>query len=382
MNRGETPALPNQTGSVGAYSVIRELSIGVGGMSAVYEAKQPGDGAVVAVKVANEQHYGQLLQEANTLLRIQHPNIVRLLPILDQRAQPTGVHVALASVQGASRAFIVLEYLAGGSLQDRIAKERRIAPGQAGKIAIDVARGLAVAHAQGIIHLDIKPSNIMFDEGRSKAVILDFGIARRSDDWYFTERRVLGSLSYAAPERLRRLPGDGRSDIYSLGVCLFEMLSGVRPFYGSDANALRVKVLTEKAPLLSSIDPALLPFDAFIERCLEKDPDKRIPSATAFLEGLAPLVKRKRSTIPWYVGLAAAGAGAATIATAVAFSSSLGNKPSDVGSTEAPIQAATATEERAPTVTPVIRSATSTPIALRPVVRPSINQLARAMRYE
>lgn len=367
MNPGAPAGDSGLATTVGAYRVVRDLSGGIGGMSAVYEARQPGDDAVVAVKVANDRHYGQLLQEANTLLRIQHPNIIKILPILDARAQPTGVHVALASVDGASRAFIVLEYLGGGSLQDLIAAEKRLPVRQAARIASEVAAGLAHAHAQGIVHLDIKPSNVMFNSGRKRTVILDFGIARRSDDWYHTERRVMGSLSYAAPERLRTLPGDGRSDIYSLGVCLFEMLTGMRPFQAGDANALRVKVLTEPAPLLSSFDPALKPYDQILDRCLAKEPDKRTPSANVFLEELAPLTKRHRPAVPWYIGLAAAGVGAATLATAVAFTSTLGSRTgAQNGPTEIPTGTAVAGLEASPTLSPTARPATSTPVAMLP----------------
>lgn len=199
---------------------VLEERIGRGGMGTVYRARRKADRRLVAIKVlspfmaAEDAVVARFTREARAASRIRHPNVVRVLGT----AMEDGVH------------FTVMDYVDGENLAEVLKREGRLPAGRAVFIAGEVAKGLAALHAEGIIHRDVKPSNILVGTDGSVRVT-DFGIAR---DVFELQRLtapgdLLGTLGFAAPEQLQRSEGDARADLYSLGATLHFMLSGVRP---------------------------------------------------------------------------------------------------------------------------------------------------------
>jgi tRNA A-37 threonylcarbamoyl transferase component Bud32/tetratricopeptide (TPR) repeat protein len=252
----------------GHYEFERE--IGQGAFATVYLARDLKHERKVAVKVLHadpSSETGELrfIREIRLLARLQHPNI---LPLHD-----SGHVEALL--------YYVMPYVSGETLRDRIDRERQLAPGVACNIARDVADALAYAHAQGVIHRDIKPENILLSAGHP--VLADFGIARAIDlagvrQLTRTGRGSPGTPAYMSPEQLmgdKEL--DGRSDTYSLGCVLFEMLTGKPPFAGKEGF---VKRFTEDPPRPSSVRKDLPPWmDGIVTMALAKDPGDRYQTA-------------------------------------------------------------------------------------------------------
>jgi eukaryotic-like serine/threonine-protein kinase len=313
---------------LGPYHVVAFL--GAGGMGVVYRARDTRLGRDVAIKVVSDgmAHEPERLKrfedEARAAGALQHPAILSVHDV--------GTH------EGAP--FIVSELLDGETLRERL-REGPLPPRKAVEYAAQVARGLAVAHDKGVVHRDIKPENLFLTaDGRVK--ILDFGLAKlrlaamESDlSAQPTTTRtpagtVLGTVAYMAPEQVRGKPTDPRSDIFSLGAVLHEMVSGQRPFHGETTADVVTAILKDDVPE----PPASLGVPAAVERiirhCLEKRPDDRFQSAhdLAFaLEALSaasgsaasvatPVEARGRRN-PWLVGLILL-AGAALLAGGVA----------------------------------------------------------------
>ena len=261
----------------GHYDIERE--IGQGAFATVYLARDLKHERKVALKVLHadpESETGELrfIREIRLLARLQHPNI---LPLHD-----SGHVEALL--------YYVMPYVSGETLRDKIARERRLAPETACGIARDAADALAYAHAQGVIHRDIKPENILLSAGHP--VLADFGIARVID---LAGVRQLtrpgtdspGTPAYMSPEQLigdQEL--DGRSDTYSLGCVLFEMLTGKPPFAGKEGF---VKRFTEPAPSVLSLRPDLATWmDVAVKKALARDPADRYQTAGEFVAALRP----------------------------------------------------------------------------------------------
>jgi serine/threonine protein kinase/tetratricopeptide (TPR) repeat protein len=252
----------------GHYEIERE--IGQGAFATVYLARDLKHERKVAVKVLHADptsETGELrfIREIRLLARLQHPNI---LPLHDSGHVETLL-------------YYVMPYVSGETLRDRIDRERQLVPDVACNIARDVADALAYAHAQGVIHRDIKPENILLSAGHP--VLADFGIARAIDlagvrQLTRTGRGSPGTPAYMSPEQLmgdKEL--DGRSDTYSLGCVLFEMLTGKPPFAGKEGF---VKRFTEDPPRPSSVRKDLVPWiDDVVTRALAKSPDDRYQTA-------------------------------------------------------------------------------------------------------
>ncbi len=252
----------------GHYEIERE--IGQGAFATVYLARDLKHERKVAVKVLHadpSSETGELrfIREIRLLARLQHPNI---LPLHDSGHVETLL-------------YYVMPYVSGETLRDRIDRERQLVPNVACNIARDVADALAYAHAQGVIHRDIKPENILLSAGHP--VLADFGIARAIDlagvrQLTRTGRGSPGTPAYMSPEQLmgdKEL--DGRSDTYSLGCVLFEMLTGKPPFPGKEGF---VKRFTEDPPRPSSMRKDLVPWiDDVVIRALAKSPDDRYQTA-------------------------------------------------------------------------------------------------------
>jgi eukaryotic-like serine/threonine-protein kinase len=260
----------------GRYRVVGPL--GQGAMGIVYRALDPELGRTVAVKTialsGDEQeqdvHQARFRQEARAAGGVSHPSIVTIYDVGRE----------------GDLAFIAMEYIEGRELRQLI-REGTIAPARALEIAALVADGLAYAHERGVIHRDVKPGNIMvLPDGRVK--IMDFGIARLQESEVKTQSGVLlGSPQYMSPEQVAGHALDGRADVFSLGVVLYEMLTGAKPFDASDLTQLLFWVvnLPHKPP--SERNPALPPvIDYIVARALKKDPAERYATAAEFAADL------------------------------------------------------------------------------------------------
>jgi len=252
--------------------------LGSGGTADVFLAVDLKHARLAAVKVMARQRFAEavavkrFIKEAQTISRLHHPNIVRVYE--------TGKTDALR--------FMAMEFFPE-SLKQRIQNRKRIDPNEALAIANQVAAALFYAHGKGFIHRDIKPDNIMFRRDGTP-VILDFGIARvlESTTQLTRSGMSMGTPRYMSPEQLNAKRADGRSDIYSLGVVLYEMLSGVPPFKGSQTMTVIMKHVTEPVPPLPG---ELAAYQPLVERMMAKERDKRPGTEKEWQELVKPLFK-------------------------------------------------------------------------------------------
>jgi tRNA A-37 threonylcarbamoyl transferase component Bud32/tetratricopeptide (TPR) repeat protein len=256
-----------------------EQEIGAGGMATVYLATDVKHRRPVAVKVLRPElaaalGHERFLREIEIAAKLQHPHI---LPVYD-------------SGEAAGLLFYVMPYVEGESLRDRLVRTGPLPPPEAARIAREVADALAYAHRQGIVHRDIKPANILLSQGH--AMVADFGIARAvsasaASQGLTQAGMAVGTPSYMSPEQaLGETNLDGRTDIYALGVVLYEMLAGNPPFEGTTPQAIIAQALSRKVPRLASDPLALQPV---IEHALAKEPKDRFATSeelSAALDGL------------------------------------------------------------------------------------------------
>src|SRR6185436_4454223 len=292
---GEVPEidLPITLGE--RYRVEREL--GRGGMAKVFLGSDTVLGRTVAVKIlapqyADDEGFVQRFRrEAQAAASITHPDIVSVF----DTGSDDGIH------------FIVMEYVEGRTLAEILAGGGRILPDRAIDIAMDVDRALEAAHARGVIHRDIKPGNIMLDP-RGDVKVTDFGIARvtTTADTVAQTAAILGTASYLSPEQAQGQPVDGRSDIYSLGCVLYEMVTGRPPFLGDSPVAVASKqVLEQPTPPSRLNSDVTTDLDAVILRALAKNSANRYQSAE---EMRSDLERAKRGLPVQATPLLAAGA--------------------------------------------------------------------------
>jgi eukaryotic-like serine/threonine-protein kinase len=252
---------------------LQEL-IGRGGMSSVYKARDSLLERNVAVKIlhqqydADEEFVERFKREARSAARLQHPNIVTVI----DRGEDDG------------RQYIVFEHIDGENLKEFIVRKGRLDVQEALEIALEIARALSFAHGHGLVHRDVKPQNVLLN-GDGRAKVTDFGIARSLDvDSGMTQTgTVLGTSNYIAPEQANGQPVDAQSDVYSLGIVLYELLAGEVPFPGESFVVIAMKHLHEPPPSIldKRRDVPLRVADA-IDRALEKDPARRFPTMAAF----------------------------------------------------------------------------------------------------
>ena len=275
-DRPDALFLALQAALAGRYSLEREL--GRGGMGVVYLARDVRLDRPVALKLLPPDRAAQpeiregFLREARMAARLAHPNIVSIHSV-----DEVGDFV-----------FYAMRYVAGESLGDRLRRVGHLAPHEAARILRDTAYALAYAHAQGVIHRDIKPDNILLDGDGGPAMVTDFGIARLTDAPDARQGRVVGTPEYISPEQAGGDLVDARSDIYSLGAMGFHCLAGRPPFSGS-VSELLAQHLTQPPPAVLDLapeTPAMLA--AAIDRSLQKSPAQRFPSAEAMAEALIP----------------------------------------------------------------------------------------------
>lgn len=251
--------------------------LGQGGMATIFRARDNQLARDVAVKVLRPEYgrdpdfLARFRQEARAAASLNHPNVVAVYDFGEDAQGP----------------FIVMELVDGEDLASLVRRTGPLPPRQAARLGAEIARALAAAHAQGLVHRDVKASNVLLArDGRVK--VTDFGIARALAEAQLTLPGVtLGSVHYISPEQARGEPATEASDIYSLGVVLFELLTGRRPWEGDTAAAVAMARLSEPVPAPSDhragIPPAL---DAIVYRALARDPADRFPSALALAEAL------------------------------------------------------------------------------------------------
>ena len=266
-------ALRRATGT--RYRVMRR--IGGGGMATVYRSEQMPLGREVAIKVLH-QHLARdpemterFRREAEAAAQLVHPFIC---PMLDFG-------------QSGEVVYIVMPYLGGGSLADKVQKDRVVSPVFMAGAAAQVAVALDHAHRRGVVHRDVKPDNILFDDD-GNAFITDFGIATARFHARLTASgRAMGTPHYMSPEQAMGKLVDGRSDLYALGVVMYEALVGFPPFDGADAFSVGYKHVHETPVDLADVDSRLP--DALVDvvmRCLSKAPDDRYARGDALADAL------------------------------------------------------------------------------------------------
>ena len=269
---------------IGRYEVLAR--IGAGGMGVVYRARDPTLDRDIALKVlppsltADDKARARLIREARAASALDHPNIAVVHEI--------GTMSPAAGGSGGARLFIAMAYYAGGTLAEKLARGP-LPVSDALDYAIQLAEGLSAAHDAGIIHRDIKPDNlIVTDRGQLK--IVDFGIALAGGASLTRDGAMLGTLAYMSPEQTRGTRVDSRTDLWSAGVVLYEMLAGVRPFRGDPGEVVVHGIRHDAPPALDAWRPGV-PLDLVraVERCLAKDPDERHPTAAALLAELRAL---------------------------------------------------------------------------------------------
>jgi len=272
---------------LGRYRITSEL--GRGAMGVVYKGEDPALDRTVALKTiilsdetaARSEYHARFFQEAKAAGRLNHPQIITVYDFGEE----------------GEVAYMAMEFLKGTELRTRM-KEGTISVPEAVHIAEQVAEGLGYAHEHGVVHRDIKPSNIMLLP-HDQVKIMDFGIARmRASDQKTSTGLVLGTPKYMSPEQVAGSPVDHRSDIFSLGVVLYEMLTHTKLFSGEDTPQIFHNVVNFQPPVPSRVNPEVPPMlDFVVERALKKDPAVRYQDAFELAgdlhSALAELVNRE-----------------------------------------------------------------------------------------
>jgi len=268
---------------IGRYLITGR--IGRGGMGMVYRGLDEALEREVAVKTLvadgsmDVESRRRFEIEAKAAAQLQHPNIVTVYELGEDR----GIQ------------FIAMEMLPGADLEALLRSGEEMPLAEKLDVVAQVCRGLAYAHERGIVHRDIKPSNVrLLDDGTAK--IMDFGIAKRGDTHLTKTGMMVGTVHYMSPEQVRGKRLDGRSDVFSVGVILYQLLAGERPFRGEGATEVLYKIVNEDPPPpdlagLGEVGTKLLPV---LSRALAKDPEARYPGAAALAADLAALVEEAR----------------------------------------------------------------------------------------
>lgn len=283
---GERPADQQDPGAplqqVGPYRLQQRL--GRGGMGVVYRAVDERDGRALAIKFLHAsmredaESRASFLREARAARGLAHPNIVAVHEVGEAFGRP----------------YIVMELVEGLPLSRMLERSGALPLGRALRIGLQLAEALAYAHERGVVHRDIKPGNILLLRDGHTIKVSDFGIA--DFDGAPQEEPgnavLLGTPQYMSPEQTRGEAVDGRSDLFSAGVVLYQMLGGERPFRGEDLLTLAHRIATEPAPPLQQLRPELpLSVQRLVERCLAKQPAQRFASGHALAQALRAALK-------------------------------------------------------------------------------------------
>jgi eukaryotic-like serine/threonine-protein kinase len=276
-----------ETRRFGRYEIVGEL--GRGAMGVVYKARDPQIDRLVALKTISlqgqeperdEEFRQRFFVEAQAAGRLHHPGIVA---IFDAGEDPE-----------THNPYIVLEYVAGESLSRILSREKKLPLAQALRLAEEIASALDYAHTQGVVHRDIKPANILITED-GHAKIGDLGIAKLNLAQFTLPGHVLGTPAYMAPEQLSGEGADGRSDLFSLGVILYAMVTGHSPFHGNSATTVCFKVVNREPIPASALDLELpRALDTIISRAIAKDPNARYQRGSDFAADLQQLQQQRQ----------------------------------------------------------------------------------------
>lgn len=283
--RGEPTQL-----KLGRYEIVREL--GKGAMGIVYLAKDPLIGRLVALKTIRASAHAddeetkefqqRFVREAQAAGILNHPAIVTVHDIGQDEAS--------------GMSFIAMEYVEGQNLKEMLSQGRTLTFDQIGDIIAQVAEGLDFAHSKGIVHRDVKPANIILLEGL-RAKITDFGIAKIASGGanLTTTGQFLGTPNYMAPEQIKGAAVDGRTDIFSLGICLYECLTRRKPFGGDSLTSISYKIVHEAFPPLADINPQIPQgYEDVVANCLQKDPAKRYQRGREMATAIRAVIRGER----------------------------------------------------------------------------------------
>jgi serine/threonine protein kinase len=274
---------------VGRFTILRRL--GRGGMGAVYEGHDPALDRRVAIKtltsdaIADAESRGRFEREARAAAKLAHPNIVTVYE--------------LGNFGGKEKPYIVMEYLEGTDVASLISGNRSVPLAEALEIVAQLCRALDFAHQKGVVHRDVKPANLRYlDDGQIK--IMDFGIARIDGGHQITKSGVMiGTLHYMSPEQIRGEKLDGRTDIFSAGCILYELLAGVRPFSGESATSILYNIVHETPkPVVEKNSDLPQEVQRVIDRALAKKPEERFVSAGEMAKELEKILSVYRKTLP------------------------------------------------------------------------------------
>ncbi len=284
----EPAQAPDELGRIGPYRVLR--IVGTGGMGVVFQAEDPSLRRMVAIKamlpavVARGFNRQRFLREAQATARLEHEHIVTIYVVNEQHGIP----------------YLVMQYLQGESLDLCLARERRLPYAEALRITRETAEALAAAHAQNLVHRDVKPANIWLEGSRRRVKLLDFGLARLTadSDTHLTRAGViLGTPAYMSPEQARGKVVDHLGDLFSLGCVLYEMCTGNLPFKGTDVMSRLVSLVMDDPPPLWETAPDIPPaLNDLVLQLLAKNPAERFPSASAVVEAIKHLEGRLTGT--------------------------------------------------------------------------------------
>ena len=273
---------------LGRYDIVAEL--GAGAMGTVYKGLDPKIQRTVALKVLNFKQIKQgsdnlqarerFMVEARATGQLSHPNILTIYDVGEEKGN----------------AYIAMEFLHGGTLEDAMESNGFKDYDHIFDIVRQIAEGLSHAHSRNIIHRDVKPANIMMAEGKVPK-IADFGLARFTDSNLTTTGTVLGTPNYMSPEQIRGRKIDGRSDLFALGIILYEMLTGEKPFAGDSITSVIYRVVNEEPIPPKQLNMDLPDYiDTFMARALAKNPASRFQTAEKFVEGMRGIMSDAHQT--------------------------------------------------------------------------------------
>jgi eukaryotic-like serine/threonine-protein kinase len=275
----------DELGRLGKYRILKIL--GFGGMGVVYKAEDPLLKRTVALKAmlptlaASASAGKRFLLEAQSMAAVEHDHVVRVLEVAEERGVP----------------FLAMEFLKGEPLDGRLERDKTLPIPEVMRIGKEIAEGLQAAHEQGLIHRDIKPGNIWLEAPKGRVKILDFGLARsaQQESGLTQQGAIIGTPAFMAPEQGRGDAGDGRSDLFSLGVILYRLCCGKQAFQGKDTVSTLMAVATHEPPPPIRANPELPPeLSDLVMQLLQKGPDRRPKSATVVVEMLQGLETKLR----------------------------------------------------------------------------------------
>ncbi len=277
------PQGPDEIGRLGQYRILKQL--GQGGMGVVFQAEDTQLRRLAALKVmlpelaAREHARARFLREARAAAALKHDNVVTIYQVGEDGPVP----------------FLAMEFLTGKSLEEWLRPDRRATIPEALTLGKQIAKGLAAAHAAGLIHRDIKPANLWLEAPRGRVKILDFGLARNMAGEFTALTQsgaVVGTPAYMAPEQARGEVVDHRCDLFSFGCILYRMVTGRMPFQGNTLYAVLAAIATETPPSVQELNPTVpAALASLIERLLAKAPADRPASAQVVLDELQQIEK-------------------------------------------------------------------------------------------